>query len=46
MCLMLYIGSRKALPERETPDLLFEPLDEARDTVARWFTQPSVQPAP
>jgi len=43
MCLMLYIGTREALPERETPDLSVEPVEDARRDVFQWFTQPVVQ---
>lgn len=43
MCLMLYIGSRQGLPERKTPDLSVEPVEDARSGVVQWFTQPVVQ---
>jgi hypothetical protein len=43
MCLMLYIGSREALPERSTAELSVEPVEEARREVAQWFSQPAVQ---
>ena len=43
MCLMLYIASRQGVPERATPDLKVEPVDELRLGVVRWFTQPVVQ---
>ena len=43
MCLMLYIGSRQGVPERATPDLSVEPVENARLGVVRWFTQPMVQ---
>ena len=43
MCLMLYIGSHEGLTEQETPDLRIEPVEQARLSVVRWFTQPVVQ---
>lgn len=43
MCLMLYIGTRESLPERETSDLIVGPVEEARQGVAQWFTQPVIQ---
>lgn len=43
MCLMLYIGSREGLPERRTPDLSVEPVEDARSSVVRWFSQRVIQ---
>ena len=43
MCLMLYVGTREGLPERQTPDVSIEPVEEGRRSVIRWFTQPVVQ---
>jgi len=43
MCLMLYIGSPEALPERSAPELSIETIEKQRRAVAQWFSQPVVQ---
>jgi hypothetical protein len=40
---MLYVGTRHGMPERATPDLIVEPVEQARVGVAQWFSQPVVQ---
>ena len=43
MCLMLYIGSERALSVAATPDLRLEAVGKDRTSVRQWFSQPSVQ---
>ena len=43
MCLMLYIGTAEELPLTSSADLSVERVDETRQAVKQWFSQPFVR---
>ena len=43
MCLMLYIGAADELPPVSSSDVRLEPVEPARQAVARWFSLPVVR---
>src|SRR5882672_10853145 len=43
MCLMLYIGTAEEFPLTSSVDLSVERVDEARQAVRQWFSQPAVR---
>src|SRR5262245_65689180 len=43
MCLMLYVATATEIPPGSSSDLRVESLEEAREGVRRWFSQPFVR---
>jgi len=43
MCLMLYLGTAEECPLTSSADLSVEKVDEARQAVKQWFSQPAVR---
>ena len=43
MCLILYIGTATEMPLTSTADLRVERVDDARQGVKQWFSQPAVR---